>query len=92
MSEEETSFETKLARLQEIVSRLEQEDLSLEEGVNLFQEGSRLAKECREHLHNAEHRIRIYSQGVLQDYQPEEAESDGSADNEADLGDPQEER
>ncbi len=71
------------------MSRLEQEDLPLEEGVSLFQEGSRLAKECREHLQNAQHRIQIYSQGVLQDYQPEERQDNGSADHEADLGDPE---
>jgi exodeoxyribonuclease VII small subunit len=67
MTEEKSGFEAKMARLKEIVSKLEQQDLPLEEGVALFQEGSGLARECRRHLRDAEHRVRQYTQAGLED-------------------------
>jgi exodeoxyribonuclease VII small subunit len=70
MSQEETSFEQKLARLQEIVRKLENQDLPLEEGLALFKEGSELAQSCRQSLEQAKHKIQIYSQGMLQDLDP----------------------
>lgn len=71
MDQEETSFEEKLARLQEIVRKLENQDLPLEEGLALFKEGSELAKSCRHNLEQARHKIQIYAQGMLQDLEPE---------------------
>ncbi|MGM0423657.1 MAG: exodeoxyribonuclease VII small subunit [Thermodesulfobacteriota bacterium] len=71
MSQEETSFEQKLSRLQEIVRRLENQDLPLEEGLALFKEGSELAQTCRRNLEQARHKIQIYAQGMLQDLDPE---------------------
>ena len=38
------SFEQAMARLEEIVRRLEQGDVPLEEALGLFEEGSRLVK------------------------------------------------
>ncbi|MFW6388771.1 MAG: exodeoxyribonuclease VII small subunit [Desulfohalobiaceae bacterium] len=70
MDQEETSFEEKLARLQEIVRKLENQDLPLEEGLALFKEGSELATSCRQNLEQARHKIQIYAQGMLQDLEP----------------------
>jgi len=67
MSDEQNGFESKMARLKEIVTKLEQQDLPLEDGVALFQEGSKLARECRSHLSEAEHRVRLYTQAGLED-------------------------
>ncbi len=67
MSDEQNGFEAKMARLKEIVTKLEQQDLPLEDGVALFQEGSKLARECRSHLREAEHRVRQYTQAGLED-------------------------
>ncbi len=84
MSSEQEGFETKMARLREIVSRLEQEDLPLEEGVALFQEGSRLSRECRRHLQEAEHRVRQHTDSGLQDIIPEREDTeDEPGDNES---------
>jgi exodeoxyribonuclease VII small subunit len=74
MSNEQNGFESKMARLKEIVTRLEQEDLPLEEGVALFQEGSRLARQCRNHLREAEHRVRQYTRAGLEDVEDWEQE------------------
>ncbi|HEV3156211.1 MAG TPA: exodeoxyribonuclease VII small subunit [Candidatus Baltobacteraceae bacterium] len=51
------SFEKSLARLEEIVQRLERPDVSLDESVRLYEEGKRLSKLCEELLEQAQKRI-----------------------------------
>jgi exodeoxyribonuclease VII small subunit len=53
------SFETSLEALEEIVHRLEQGDLALEESLGLFEQGIRLSRECQERLSQAERRIEV---------------------------------
>ena len=53
MNHTDKNFEQKLARLQEIVRRLENQELPLEEGLELFKEGSELVQNLREHLEQA---------------------------------------
>ena len=55
----EKLFETSLSELEEIVARLEDGDLPLEESLGLFEKGIKLSRECRERLSNAERRIEI---------------------------------
>lgn len=50
----EIKFEDKLQRLEEIVKKMESGKLSLEENLELFQEGQRLGKELEETLQQAE--------------------------------------
>ncbi len=50
-------FEVSLERLEKIVARLEGGDLSLEESLKFFEEGTRLAKVCQERLSEAEKKI-----------------------------------
>lgn len=58
MSEKERlNFEEALARLEEIVSELETEDISLEKSIELYEEGIKLSKICTEKLEEAELRI-----------------------------------
>lgn len=78
MSDEQNGFEAKMARLKEIVTKLEQQDLPLEEGVALFQEGSKLARECRSHLREAEHRVRQYTQAGLEDVDQDQEQEHGT--------------
>jgi exodeoxyribonuclease VII small subunit len=59
------SFETSLQALEEIVHKLEQGDLPLEDSLGLFEEGIRLARECQERLSQAERRIEV----LLRDHQ-----------------------
>ncbi len=83
MNDEQNGFEAKMARLKEIVAKLEQQDLPLEEGVALFQEGSRLARQCRTHLRDAEHRVRQYARQGLEDMDLDEEQGrDEPADDE----------
>lgn len=51
------TFEEALARLEQTVARLESADISLDESLRLFQEGTRLSRICSELLESIEHRI-----------------------------------
>ncbi len=53
----EAGFEPLYRRLEEIVARLEQGDLTLEESLSLYEEGMKLARRCQEMLQGAELRI-----------------------------------
>lgn len=52
------NFEQAFQRLDEIVQRLEQGDLPLEESLSLYEEGMTLAAQCNEWLDQAELRVR----------------------------------
>jgi exodeoxyribonuclease VII small subunit len=52
-------FEKSLARLEEVVKRLESADLSLDEAMKLFEEGVKLSRECQKQLEDAEGRVEI---------------------------------
>ena len=52
-----TSFESALSRLSEIVERLEGGELPLEESLKLFEEGVRLARTAEARLEAAEKRV-----------------------------------
>ena len=50
-------FEDQLARLEEIVDRLEDESVGLEEALGLFENGMDLARHCRTRLEEVEQRV-----------------------------------
>jgi len=52
-------FEDCLARLEQIVSRLEGGNLPLEESLTIFEEGIGLARSCARYLEEAEKRIEV---------------------------------
>lgn len=52
-------FEDALGRLEKVVSKLEQGDISLEESLKLFEEGIRLSRYCNQKLDEAEKRVEI---------------------------------
>lgn len=59
MSEKERpSFEEALKELESIVSRLESEEITLEDSVKLYEEGIKLSRICTEVLEKAESRIK----------------------------------
>ncbi|MGQ0428498.1 MAG: exodeoxyribonuclease VII small subunit [Gammaproteobacteria bacterium] len=66
-------FEAALAELEQIVQRLEQGDLTLEESLRQFERGVVLTRSCQQALRQAEQKIRVLSQGTeggpdLQDF------------------------
>lgn len=55
--EQEITYAEAIRRLEEIVRRLEDEDIPLEESLACFQEGIRLSRLCREKLAEIEFRV-----------------------------------
>ena len=55
----EPGFETALTRLEEIVRRLEEGELPLEDSLRLFEEGVALTRQCAARLDEAQRRIDI---------------------------------
>jgi exodeoxyribonuclease VII small subunit len=52
-------FERSLARLEEVVRKLESPQLSLDDAMQLFEEGVALSRECQKQLEEAEGRVEI---------------------------------
>ncbi len=55
-------FETAIAELESIVSKLEQGDLALEQSLALFERGVQLSRFCHAKLEDAERRIEILTE------------------------------
>jgi exodeoxyribonuclease VII small subunit len=56
---EKLAFEEAMARLEEIVGKLETGEVPLEQALSLFEEGVRLSRLCREKLDEAEKRVDV---------------------------------
>lgn len=67
MTDQNPTFEESLERIREIVNELESGDLSLEESITTFREGSTLLDHARKLIADAEMRVRVLT---------EEAEAD----------------
>ena len=57
-------FESALKELEEIVAKMEQGELALEESLQLFERGTQLSRQCRQALDTAELKIRNLLEGV----------------------------
>lgn len=56
-NENNQSFEEMMSELETIVQKLDNENVSLEESLNLYQRGMKLSAECDETLKNAEKKV-----------------------------------
>ena len=69
------NFEKNLKQLEEVVAKLEQGDLPLDEAMKLFQEGMRLSKLCSQRLSTVEQEIKkLVAEGdklKLESFEPE---------------------
>lgn len=65
-------FEKSVKELEEIVNRLEKGDVALDESLELFEKGIKLAKECNEMLDKAEKKVSVLVGGEKQDFACEE--------------------
>ena len=54
---EKLSFEEALERLEDIIKKMETEELPLDESLEIFQEGIKLNLHCRKLLNEAEFRV-----------------------------------
>ncbi|MDQ1327976.1 MAG: exodeoxyribonuclease small subunit [Candidatus Poribacteria bacterium] len=60
---EEIKFEDALTRLEEIVEKLEEGNLPLEESLSAFEEGIKLSRVCAKLLNEAERKVEILTKG-----------------------------
>lgn len=58
------TFEENMARLEEIVARLEKGDAALGDSMTLFEEGTKLVNLCRKELDTAEQKVVKLSNGA----------------------------
>ena len=58
-AKKEPGFEESLQRLEEIVERLEDDELELEQSLALFEEGVKLAAACDQRLDEAEKKVAL---------------------------------
>lgn len=59
MAGKSKSLEKSLEQLNDILSNLEKEDISLEESFTLYQEGMKLLKQCNESIDKVEKQLII---------------------------------
>lgn len=71
MAGKKMTFEAQIARLEAIVSSLEQGDVQLAESLALFEEGTKLIASCVKQLDQAEQQVLKLSKGP--DGAPQEA-------------------
>ena len=57
------TFEQSVSRIDEIVSKLEQGDVALDDALTLFEEGTGLVKSCFTLLDKAEQKVKIFTRG-----------------------------
>ncbi|EEF80516.1 Exodeoxyribonuclease VII small subunit [Methylophaga thiooxydans] len=72
-------YEAAVKELEELVERLEQGDISLEESLKLYERGVLLTRDCQESLQAAEQKVQMLlqqsGQSNLVDFDPESDES-----------------
>lgn len=56
-------FEDSLAELEQLVERMEQGNLPLEESLKLFERGVQLTRSCQKALQEAEQKVQILLEG-----------------------------
>ena len=82
--QEKLTFEQALAKLEEIVSAIEEGEVSLEESIDKYAEGIELVKKCRAILDKAEEKIQLLgkAQGDVLAAAGELEEAEGQAEGE----------
>jgi len=79
---EELTYEEAVQRLEEIVERLENAEIPLEESLSSFQEGIKLSRYCREKLAEIEYKVDY----LLKEEQQQEPDPQGLQDEQGQPG------
>ena len=72
------NFEKALADLENIVQRLDENDLSLDESLSLFEEGIKLSRFCSQKLGSVEDKVEILLRDDEGDFKKEPFENSDS--------------
>ena len=74
-SRPQSSFEKEVRQLEKLLDDMENEELSLEESIQKFEQGVRLVKKCQRALDRAEQKIKVLMKNgdkmELKDYRPD---------------------
>lgn len=62
MAKSEKSLETSFEELNTIITRLEQDDLTLEDSFTLYTEGMKLLKKCNDSIDKVEKKLVVLSE------------------------------
>ncbi len=65
-----------MLELEELVSEIEEGNLSLEESLKKFEKGVKLSRICQQTLSDAEQRVKILSADGEQDFDVENSDTD----------------
>ncbi len=80
MAKKKESFEEALKKLEKIVGRMEEADIPLEEALQNFEEGVRLARFCSKKLDEAEQKVAMLVRDETGALQPTPFVEEGDAD------------
>ncbi len=58
------NFEEKISKLQSICAKMEDENLGLDEGLKLYEEGANLAKDCYSDLNTIKGKVTVIKQDL----------------------------
>lgn len=79
VNEAQPDFETAMHELEQLVDRLEQGDLSLEESLAAFERGVSLTRACQSALKEAEQKVEILLKKAggtaVEDFTPDESKA-----------------
>lgn len=76
MSKEKQSFEEMMQELENIVQKLDNETISLEESLDLYQRGMKLSTACDTTLKDAEKKVNKLIQEEAEEQENEEANNE----------------
>jgi len=65
-----------MKRLEEIVTKLERGDVSLEDSIRMYEEGVLLSKQCMERLSQAELKLKTLGRDVEGNFRSDEEEKE----------------
>ena len=70
---ENLTYEQAIKRLEQIISKLESNDVPLEESIELFQEGVKLSQYCDNKLKTIQQKVaQIYENGEMKEFHIED--------------------
>jgi len=67
-SDKSPTYESALAELESIVSRMEDGQLSLEQSLTAYKRGAELLKFCQGQLADAQQQVKVLEAGVLKNF------------------------
>ena len=70
----EKTFEASMRELEEVVGKLENGDITLDDSLKLFEQGIKLAKACQKKLDEAEKKVKILTADSNGDFVEEDFE------------------